>query len=238
MMSRGGKPIAGAEHILESLQWFFDRFPDAELDGELYNHSFKDNFDTLISYIKKKRPESREFVQYHIYDVPSHPGTFSERWQFILNEIEQYLDNEPIVIVETHYVSSKEALDVYYDLFLDEGYEGQMIRLDTVYENKRTKALLKRKEFKDDEFPLVSINEGIGNWSGMAKSVTFRLPDGRTANAGIKGNQAEMLALLHATQYERVTIKYQNLTPGGVPRFPVAIKFWDAEALATGDRDG
>src|SRR3546814_12314723 len=84
------------------------------------------------------------------------------------------------------------CLDDYYvanGLWLEEGYEGSIWRADAAYEQKRSKALRKRKEFVDDEFELVALEEGLGNWSGMAKRAICRLPDGRTFGAGIKGSQ-------------------------------------------------
>lgn len=243
--SRGGKPIPGPiYHIDEALKFFFEKHPTARLDGELYNHEYKDDFNEIISAVKKatadpeKVARCQRVVQYHIYDCPSHPGTFVERWNFLTEELFGKLDKYDVIVpVGTLEVPTVGILDDLYGIWLQDGYEGQMIRLNTPYENKRTKALLKRKEFVDEEFELVSINEGQGNWAGVAKAVTCRWPGtDKTFNAGIKGTRARAKDLLHE-KYDMVTVRYQNLTPDGVPRFPVAIKFWDKEALATGDRD-
>ncbi len=100
-----------------------------------------------------------------------------------------------------------------------------MIRLDTPYEaGKRSKNLLKRKEFMDDEFQLVRIEEGNGNWQGYAKRAVIRLPDGRECGAGIKGNQDFTRQLLaDASRYTHAMVRYFTLTPDGVPRFPVVV---------------
>jgi DNA ligase-1 len=234
MWSRNGKEIFGAPHIYEALEEFFERFPDAIIDGELYNHDLKDDFNTILSCVKKQKPQeehlqrSRENVQYHIYDIASHDGNFGDRIRWLKENLPS--DNPYIVITDTREHTSVEDLDSAYGEWLEAGYEGQMIRLDAPYENTRTKSLLKRKEFIDEEFQLVSINEGQGNWRGVAKSVTCLLQNGRTFNAGIRGTRERAASLLHETNWVAVTVRYQNLTPDGVPRFPVVVKFWDAEA--------
>jgi hypothetical protein len=68
-----------------------------------------------------------------------------------------------------------EALDTWYEQWLEKGYEGQIIRIDGPYEQKRTKLLLKRKEFVDSEFVVLDILEGVGNASGGAKVAWLQL---------------------------------------------------------------
>lgn len=138
-----------------------------------------------------------------------------------------FKDHPIIKIVETTPVTTPEALDACYARYTEQGYEGQMIRLDTPYEwDTRSKGLLKRKEFITEEFPLIRIEEGEGNWSGMAKRIVFRLPDGRECGAGMRGDQEFATELLQRLPVPtQVTIRYFNLTPDGVPRFPVATDF-------------
>lgn len=62
----------------------------------------------------------------------------------------------------------------------------------------------------------------------MAKSVICRLPDGRTFGAGIKGSKERAVELL-SEHHNVVTVHFFHLTPDGIPRFPVATKFWGAE---------
>ena len=84
--------------------------------------------------------------------------------------------------------------------------------------------LLKRKEFITDEFDVVSVLEGSGNWSGYAKHFELKLEDGRTFRSGVRGNQALLKDLLEQeVKPTWVTCRYFELTPDGVPRFPVVI---------------
>ena len=101
-----------------------------------------------------------------------------------------------------------------------------MIRLAGAYENKRSAKLLKRKEFIAEEFPIVSLHAGLGNWAGYVKRGVLRLPDDRTFGAGIRGNQPFLKAVLdEAEEYEggTATLRFFGYTPDGVPRFPVIV---------------
>lgn len=224
--SREGQPIETIPHILDALAPFFHDYPEAILDGELYNHAFKDDFNEITSLVKKYRPvRTEELVQYHVYDYPSEARlNFSDRNALLHTDLPKV---DCIVMVETGLAMDQGALDASYADYLVQGYEGQMVRLDQPYEQKRSKTLLKRKEFETAEFELLTIEEGLGNWAGVAKKVTCRLPDGRVFGAGIKGDRKRAEALLTET-YAQVTIRYFTLTPDGVPRFPVVIAFHEA----------
>ena len=73
--SRTGKVWKNIEHITLNLYKFFDKHPNIVLDGELYNHDFRDDFEQIISMVRKTTPtaeariKSRENVQFHCYDI-------------------------------------------------------------------------------------------------------------------------------------------------------------------------
>lgn len=206
LYSRNGKPILGVPHIEFRLKAFFDKHPNIVLDGELYNHDLRDNFNEIVSIVRKAKPSDADAVkalgvQYHIYDTPSLDESFYSRWPRLMGFLLQHLDLHPgynhyIKLVHTKMVQDSDTLDETYQGYLEDGYEGQMVRLDKPYENKRSKSLLKRKEFLDSEFEIVAIEEGNGNWAGFAKRVILKLADGRTFGAGLKGNQSYAKELL------------------------------------------
>jgi DNA ligase 1 len=237
LFSRQGKAIVSVPHISETLKTTFEVFPDLVLDGELYNHDLRDNFNELISIARQTKPtehdlkKAEQLIQYHIYDVIS-DSNFEDRFLFLSKLVSDAINSKHIRCVETLLVKDSDSLDLYYSDMLADGYEGQMIRLDAPYEQKRTKSLLKRKEFLDEEFEVIEILEGQGNWSGYAKSVMCRDKDGVVFNAGIKGNQEFTKELLARNPVPKtVTVRYQNKTPDGSYRFPIAVSFWE------GDRD-
>lgn len=77
MFSRKHKEFVSCPHIKENkfVREFFYRHPDAILDGELYNHELKDDFNKIVSLVKKTKLKqedlkaSAELVQYHCFDV-------------------------------------------------------------------------------------------------------------------------------------------------------------------------
>jgi ATP-dependent DNA ligase len=109
-----------------------------------------------------------------------------------------------------------------YGRWLQDGYEGQMVREDGVYQqNKRSKLLMKRKEFLDAEFKVVGVEEGKGNWAGYIKRFILELPDGREFGSGVRGNQELLKALMDKDVPDWATCRYFTPTPDGIPRFPV-----------------
>ncbi|WP_037500599.1 ATP-dependent DNA ligase [Sphingomonas jaspsi] len=234
MFSRQGKPITAVPHIHAALAPLFEANPGLILDGELYNHDLKDDFGEISSIVRKAKPSAADLekaeavMQYHVYDVPS---VGNSPFRFRADDLATMFKSLAcgwIVPVETVLVQSAVELDELYGRWLEAGYEGQMVRLDALYEQKRSKSLLKRKEFQDAEYEVISIDEGNGNWAGVAKRVSCRLPDGRVFGAGIRGTRERAASLL-GEQHKVVTVRFFALTPDGVPRFPVVTKFHGAE---------
>ena len=101
-----------------------------------------------------------------------------------------------------------------------------MIRQDAVYENKRSKGLLKRKEFITEEYKVVEVIEGQGAWTGYAKRFILALPDGTQFGSGVRGSQAQLKELLEAEEKPNwVTCRFFEYSNDGVPRFPVIIDY-------------
>ena len=238
LWSRAGKEIVAVPHVMEALSVFFQKCPDAILDGELYNHQLRDDFNTITSLVRKTKPteedlaESARLVQYHVYDVielPANEGfngddvLFEDRYNWLYDLV--FVGDSPVQIVKTHSISSLDDMDARYGEYLESGYEGQMIRVNSQYEqNKRSKSLIKRKEFLTDEFPVIAIEEGKGNWAGYIKRFVLQLPDGREFGAGVRGTQEVMKKLFESNEKPTwATLRYFTPTPDGVPRFPVVI---------------
>jgi DNA ligase-1 len=247
LFTRTGKKIVAVPHIHDTLEPFFKLYPNATLDGELYNHKYKDDFNEIIHLVRKVKTteeslaESREKIQYHIYDTPvigngkwamSEKHLFSDRTSKLDAAFADLGLGDPLVIVETDEVQSREHLDKLYGEYVEKGYEGQMIRLDGSYENKRSPKLLKRKEFVDEEYEILGYEEGRGNRAGTVKHFEFENKNGRKFNSNVKGTFEYMAELLERGDElvgKMATVKYFNLTPDGVPRFPYVIAIRDYE---------
>ena len=179
MWSRNGKPIISAPHIRESLEKFFKHDPNLILDGELYADKFANDFNTIVSLVKKTKPTAQDLkqsaknIQYHIYDIPScNDYKFSDRYDTLLG---LFYDNDipkSCVLVKTVKVSNEHQVMQKYEDYIESGYEGQILRTDDKYENKRSKFLLKHKSFLDEEFDILDICEGEGNKSGQVGHIS------------------------------------------------------------------
>ncbi len=229
LWTREGKPIYGAPHIHEQLQVLFQRTPDLIIDGELYNHDLKDDFNKIVSCVKKQKPTdedlqtSKENIQYWVYDLPSHAADFSERTKVLQNMIDVELEADNDIVITTTLETFHDKVDEIAAMWLEAGFEGAMVRTAGAYENKRSNNLIKWKEFQDEEFSIVDIQEGDGNRSGMAARVVMRLSDERTFSAGLIGNVEYCKELLRNRDEvigKKGTVVFQNYTPDGVPRFP------------------
>jgi ATP-dependent DNA ligase len=243
LWSRNGKKIVSCPHIERQLKPLFERAPTLILDGELYNHDFKDDFNTITSMIKKEKLTDEEFdfnernVEYHVYDAPSIEGGFEERYRALLPLAEKRDAYPSIILTRTDLVRAgdygyhiDELMDEYYKEYVDSGYEGQIIRLKGAEyeEGRRSKNLIKRKPLydsgEDRECEIVDLLEGKGNWKGKAKVAVLKWNDKETTKATIKGTMDYLSEVLkNKKKYigTQATVIYQNLTPDGMPRFPV-----------------
>jgi DNA ligase-1 len=96
-----------------------------------------------------------------------------------------------------------------------------MVRLNSKYENCRSKSLLKNKIFIDSEFIIRDVEEGIGKLKGKVGVLKF---DG--FNSAVNGTH-EYLKELWDNRDKLIgkdaTVKYFELTNDGIPRFPKVI---------------
>lgn len=240
--SRNGKQWVTTKFIEKDLEEFFKNNPNIILDGEVYNHNFHDNFNKIVSLTKKEKhideddwDEIYERLQFHIfdyYDAANPDITSEQRYQNIVNwEADGYFDTIHFEVVE-QIASTKEHLHHHYQQYMERGYEGIMIRNPySPYETKRSYGLLKYKEFKDEEFLITDITEGSGNRSGMFGRAILEY-NGQSFEANSRGDQEYYKELLNNKQNyigKFATVRYQNETPDGVPRFGVIISVRDYE---------
>jgi len=251
MWTRAGKEITSCPHIWDVLKGYFDVWPTAIIDGELYNHKLKADFNKITSLVRKTKSTEEDFreaeklVEYHMYDITwsgavqksskgrdIHIGhlihmNFKGRYDILKNvPIKENFASDILKVVETTWCANQEELDAKYSEYTEDGYEGQMVRKDAPYENKRTKSLLKRKEFTTEEFEVVNMLEGLGNWSGYTKRFILKTPEGKEFGSGIRGTQEQLKKLWDSKKTPNwVTCRFFNLTPDGIPRFPVAIDY-------------
>jgi DNA ligase-1 len=172
--SRTGKEWKNIDHILSDLVPFFDKHPNVILDGELYNHDLKNDFEKIISLVRKTKPtdedrvESAKMVQFHCYDIINEDWTFEDRNLFI-NEHFSYYGKQncnSVLDVDTRMVHNTEEVEAKHEEFLELGYEGSILRQNKPYECKRSYTLMKVKDFYDTEATITGWVEGKGKRIG------------------------------------------------------------------------
>jgi len=229
--SRTGKQFHNLRHIELRLAGFFNLNPNAVLDGELYNHALKDDFEQIISLVRKQKPtdedrlNAQHLIQYHVYDTIAEGVSYKDRLEWLLQC--RSLWSNVVVPVETHEVNKyEEAANMHYDGFLKQGYEGSILRLNGAYEQKRSYNLQKFKDFSDDEATIIGYEEGKGKRIGTLgkflmvddNGIEFGCPPGK----GYDYNALEtILGNIHSYIGQRATFTYFERTKAGNYRHPM-----------------
>lgn len=233
LYSRTGKVIKGVPHINRFL---VERFNNTILDGELYNHDYKDKFEELTSFIRQDVPkEGHEVVQYHIYDfmllngIDGTKTPYQQRLDTLAVTALDLPSESPVIIVSTRKCVDAKFIKQYFEEDRKNGYEGSMLRNpDMVYENKRSYGLLKVKEMDDAEFKIIGINEGRGKLAGHAIFSCLLEDNETTFDVKMKGS-FEVLKEIFENQANYIgkilTVQFQGRTKNNIPRFPVGLRF-------------
>lgn len=239
LYSRQGKLIVGCPHIekqLLELRKEFDKSVEW-VDGELYNHEI--SFQEIVSLVRKsvnlEIKEAEEKIQYHIYDCIS-PEFFPKRNNMIMDAIDSCEPKlQSIFAVETigTRYNSENVMKAFERIVTQKNYEGLIFRkLDVGYENKRTHSLIKYKEFYQEEFEIIGVEkEEFKNTLGafvveMTSGQQFK------ARPAVTQEVKDYLWDIQDTLIGHMcTIKFQELSNDGIPRFPVFIGIRDLDDM-------
>ena len=228
--SRAGNKFMNLAHIEAQLIPFFNERPDFVLDGELYNHNLKNDFEKIISLVRKQKPtaddrlEARKLVQFHVYDyIDGKYDSYKRRMQSLVTS-DLYCPS--IQYVPAKLVDSYNYARTIHATFLSDGYEGSIIRLDGVYKHGRSYDLMKFKDFSDTEATITGYEEGKGKRQGTLgkflmtddEGVQFGCPPGK----GYSYNDlSKMLLNIHDYIGQRATFTYFQRTQAGSYRHPL-----------------
>lgn len=199
MMSRLGNQIDSVDALRAHIP------TGVRLDGELYAPQFAADFEGLMGQFQS----AGTGLQYHVFDLPSHPGNFAERYAALVQLVAQ-INCPDIVLVPTLQVRTVAELDAAFAAYLEQGFEGQIIRLNDTYRSGRTTRLLKRKELQDAEFPVVGVND-LG-------SLVLRLPEGQTFTVPCPHLRDWLLAHPQRALSQQATVRFSSRTKSGLPR--------------------
>lgn len=218
-ISRTGKIVPGTEILGKGLK------EGQYVDGEAFDPNL--NFEELTSTFKTD-PLKLKFHVFDYFDLNKLDMTFEERWKKVKS-----LKNAHYEYVETTLVTSRDHVPSFHEKHVKEGHEGTMIRdRDSVYEvGQRSNYLLKFKDFQTEEYEIVGAKTGHGRDADAVVWVC-KTKDGQQFTARPEGTIAqreEDYKNREKFMGKMLTVRFQNLTTLGVPRFPVGVVVRDYE---------
>ena len=230
--SRTGKEFKNLAHVKYDLADFFKKHPDIVLDGELYNHALKNDFEKIISLVRKQKPtdqdarDAENLVQYHVYDA-THSMLHDVNYEDRFNWLTRYLPiAATMTLIKNTIVDSYDEAKMLHDVHLAQGYEGSMLRLNKKYEHKRSYNLQKFKDFSDTEATIVGYEAGKGKFTGLIGKFFMQDDDGNEFGCPIgKGynfaDRKNILDNIHDYIGQRATFTYFQRTQAGSYRHPL-----------------
>jgi len=236
LRSRKGELWISVPHINWDLKSFFNEYPNAILDGELYNYDLRFKLNELVKLVRKTKSssitpdllkKSEEMVRFYVYDGYDNSWdqyssetfyTIRKTWiDSIVPKYSKYYRK-----VKSDLVHSMKEVDRIYESYLADDEEGAIVRLtDSPYEHKRSKYLLKYKPEDDAECVILKLIEGTGNWSGTAKTATVTW-NGETFDATFKGTYEQGVERMNNPkdwEGKTVTFLYTGLSGKGIPNY-------------------
>ena len=235
------------QHLVPELQHLISQFSDQEgliLDGELYTHGMP--FEQITSMVRSSKGKRKniEELNYHVYDcfysgddnLNKNKMPYSERYQVLKRAFGDTIYSK-LILVETNVANSKRDIEDFHTHYttLTNSYEGVMIRTPNgVYKQQgRSKDLQKYKKFMDEEFEVVGHHEGTGAHSGtpIFECKSNVNPD-KIFGVTMQGTlESKRKMMENVTSYygQMLTVKYQEKSNEGIPRFPVGIEFRNYE---------
>lgn len=231
LFTRTGEPYVSIPHIQATLAPFFAMWPNAVLDGEVFNNDLREQLNEQMSIIRKTvnvteadLQISEKLIRYYVYDgfgcgACSEDG-YIKRKEALDKALKgiKYIEHVPTQIV----YNEADFLKIY-NSFLADKQEGAIIRLlNKPYINGRSKYLIKYKPMDDAEFELLDVTEGSGNWAGRARIISLRMDNGKTFDADFKGKMEQAEKFLKEKDKwigKKVTIYYFGFTGLGTPNY-------------------
>ena len=232
--SRNHKPFHNVKHILTELQPFFRDNPNITLDGELYNHRFRNNFNKIISLVRKQKPsqadkfEAASYLQFHCYDLydsKQPEASFIDRTLKITAYQGSYKWRS-IQSVDTKVVFSDKDVQKFHKQNKANQYEGSMLRNNKPYEQRRSNNLQKVKDWSDTEITITGFVEGKGKFkNGLGKFIGVD-PDNQVVEVPwptlTMTQRRNVFNSINSYIGKKLTFEYFERTPSGAYRFPRA----------------
>ena len=232
--SRTGKEFTTLGHITDQLRQL--KVKNGFLDGELF--TFDIPFEEISGLCRKQEiTENHNKLKFYIFDTftESDERPFTERYAELLqhNKLIEKKKLDALVLVQTDECNTRETLQEYHQKYIEESYEGVIVRNKTGQYKPgfRSKELQKYKEFLDEEFEIINAQSGVGLEQDCA-IFTCKNKDNQEFAVRPRGTRElrkEYLKNKDELIGKMLTVRYQNLSETGIVRFGVGIAIRDYE---------
>lgn len=234
MLSRTGKQVLHLDHIREEIEHILG--PGDFFDGENFSPTL--TFEEIVGLCRKTLDAEYSnitSIKFHVFDyfnLNKMDESFEERRR-VLDFVFTKKNLKNIIRVPTKTCSSPEDMLVHHKFYIENNYEGTMIRdLNGKYLlNERSNHLLKFKDFQTEEYRIIDAQEATGKDAGTVVWVC-ETKDGLKFNVRPKGTLEKRRMWLKTSEdyYGKLlTVQFQNLSNSGIPRFPVGLVIRDYE---------
>ncbi|MBS0263060.1 MAG: DNA ligase [Planctomycetes bacterium] len=205
--------------------WFCRGLPHFPLDGELWMERM--SFQQTVSIVRRQdKSDHWQKIRYLVFDAPQHAEPFEGRLALIADLMKT--TGLPHVQAHEHQLCrGLEHLQTELQRVEAVGGEGLMLRQPgSLYEVGRSNTLLKVKTFHDAEAVVVDHVAGKGRHKGRLGALVVHLADGTefSVGTGFSDKERETPPPVGST----ITFRYQELSTGGVPRFPSFVRLCSA----------
>lgn len=209
-------------------QWFFIGMPHIPnaglghmLDGELW--AGRGQFQKAVSIVRSSNIDKGwRNITYMVFDIIGTGDVFEDR-QRQLDRLFPHGRTITTDVVKQCRCTSRDHLKQFVDDVIKNGGEGAMLRQPhSKYEFKRSSTLLKVKRFHDCEALVVDAVPGKGKHKGRMGALKCCLKPGYfyfEVGTGFSDAEREN----PPKKGDVITVRYQELTDGGIPRFPVFV---------------
>jgi DNA ligase-1 len=216
-------------NLFHAPDWFLHGLPDVPLDGELWLGRKKFQRTSGIVRRQDKSDHWKE-VRYVLFDAPKLEKGFEQRLEFIQEVVRG--SKPPYALAHEHQLcKGVDHLRAELARLEALGGEGLMLRrAGSRYESGRSTTLLKVKSFHDSEARVLKHLPGAGRHKGRLGALLVELEDGTTFSVGTGFSDAERASPPPVGSL--ITFRYQELSEGGVPRFPSYVGVRDSSTPA------
>lgn len=213
----GEKLFTRTGNTIKTPTWFTKDWPKTALDGEIWSQ--RNEFENIASCVAQQKENNScwQKLQFMMFDLPKHQGTFSQRIAAMQTLISNH-QSPFFQMVEQVKIPTKKILYKKLEQIVQMKGEGLMLHhKDARYKQGRNKQLMKLKKYQDAEAVVIQHLEGKGKYRNMLGSLLVKTASGMQFKIGT--GFSDLLRSNPPPIGSIITYQYIGKTKRGVPRF-------------------